>query len=490
MIGRDGPTGDAGDSVPPASVQGRDEGGMMARGNWRLSGLRGIPRGALAVAMLALLSACGTGEEVLTGERLDLRAVLSEPGAVGLDVASADLPALRLPEPVAHPDWTHRNGSAQHRLSHPALARNLAALWSVDIGDGNDRKRRITADPVVAGGRVFTLDAGTRVTAVSTGGGVLWSRDLGAALRRSDVVSGGALAHGDGVLYVASALRTLSALDAATGAVIWTQGFDAPVTAAPTVAGDTVYVVAADSSAWAIDTETGRVRWQLPGTPTNAALVGGAGPAVTDRLVIFPFASGEVAAALRRAGVRVWGTTVAGQRRGRAWAGISDITGDPVVVGNTVYVGNQSGRVVALDLRNGERQWTATEAAYSPVWPEGGSVFLVSDEGRLVRLDGADGTLLWAQQLPQFVEGRGVRLNPFRRGPVDRRRAVYAHYGPVLAGGRLVVASGDGVLRFFDPESGAPLSEMPLPRGAASNPVVAGGVLYVVTENGQLHAFR
>ncbi|MGB1006987.1 MAG: hypothetical protein ACPGVX_07405, partial [Thalassobaculaceae bacterium] len=36
-----------------------------------------------------------------------------------------------------------------------------------------------------------------------------------------------------------------------------------------------------------------------------------------------------------------------------------------------------------------------------------------------------------------------------------KRAAVYAHYGPVLAGGRLVVASSDGVLRFFTPESGA-----------------------------------
>jgi outer membrane protein assembly factor BamB len=71
-----------------------------------------------------------------------------------------------------------------------------------------------------------------------------------------------------------------------------------------------------------------------------------------------------------------------------------------------------------------------------------------------------------------------------------RQREVFAHYGPVLAGGRLIVASGDGVLRSFDPVSGAVLSEVPLPGGAASNPVVAGGTLYVVTRKGQLIAFR
>ena len=66
----------------------------------------------------------------------------------------------------------------------------------------------------------------------------------------------------------------------------------------------------------------------------------------------------------------------------------------------------------------------------------------------------------------------------------------FANYGPVLAGGRLIVPSSDGTLRQFDPVSGALLAEMPLPGGAASNPVVAGGVLYLMTGDGQLAAFR
>jgi outer membrane protein assembly factor BamB len=60
----------------------------------------------------------------------------------------------------------------------------------------------------------------------------------------------------------------------------------------------------------------------------------------------------------------------------------------------------------------------------------------------------------------------------------------------VLAGGRLIVLSDDEIIRSFDPASGALIYSEPLPSGAARNPVVAGGVLYVVTENGQLHAFR
>jgi len=52
------------------------------------------------------------------------------------------------------------------------------------------------------------------------------------------------------------------------------------------------------------------------------------------------------------------------------------------------------------------------------------------------------------------------------------------------------VASSDGALRQFDPANGALLAQSELPGGAASNPVVANGTLYVVTKRGQLLAFR
>ncbi len=176
----------------------------------------------------------------------------------------------------------------------------------------------------------------------------------------------------------------------------------------------------------------------------------------------------------------MWSATIAGQRRGFAYTGITDITGDPVVVGNVAYVANQSGRLVALDLASGERLWTATEGAYSPVWPVGDALFLVSDAGSLVRVDAACGETVWSVPLPHWTTERE-----------RRRAAVHAHYGPVLAGGRLLVASGDGLLRAFDPVSGAETASLPIPGGgAATAPIVVDGTLYVVTRAGQLAAFR
>lgn len=437
-----------------------------------------------------MLAACGQREERLPGERLDLRALGPAASGAPLDPAATAtgrspsagpnraLP-IALTAPRANAEWSHRNGSPLHRSVHPALSPAPQRVWSADIGAGNSRRARITADPVVAGGRVFTLDAQARVTATSTGGATLWSRDLTPASDRAGDASGGALAFGNGRLFVTSGFGTLTALDPATGGEFWTQKLDAVATGAPTVVGGLVYVSARDSRAWAIRADNGRIEWQLPATPTQSVMQGGAGPAVTDRLAIFPFGSGELVAALRQGGVRLWGATIAGQRRGRAYATVTDITGDPVVDGDTLYVGNQSGRVMALRVANGEVLWTAREGAYSPVWPEGGSLFLISDQAELVRLDAATGERIWGVDLPYFEATR-----------IRRLKDVTAHFGPVVAGGRVWVASDDGLLRGFDPASGALVHQTQIPGGAAANPAVAGGVLYIVSGSGQIHAFR
>jgi outer membrane protein assembly factor BamB len=431
---------------------------------------------ASLLATVGFLAACQR-QYILEGERFPLRAPFAENAA---EVAENRAAPIALPAVATNGDWTHRLGTANSRLTHPAFGGAFEQLWAVPIGQGEGRAHRITSEPVAAGGLIYTLDSRAKVTAVSTDGSVAWTRDLTpAGSRNPDAASGGGLTIAEGRLYVTSAFGWLYALDLRSGAVVWSKQFDAPLTAPTTVMGNRLFVVAADSTAWALDSATGKTDWQLPGAPAVSAMVGGAAPAIAGDLVLLPTPAGELIAARRDNGQVAWRSVVAGTRVGMAYASVTDVTGDPVVQGNVVYVGNQSGRVVALDRTDGSQLWATQEAAYGPVWPVGGSVFLMSDRNRLVRLNASDGAVIWSQPLPLFTETR------------ERRRAqIYPHYGPVLAGGRLIVGSGDGVLRSFDPVSGAMTGEVPLRTGAAVAPIVVGGRLYVVTRDGQLVAFR
>ncbi len=423
--------------------------------------------------MLFVLAACGDDELILEGERFDLRE-----GAASEDSVARAQP-LQLASPVVNANWSHTNGSPSHNIVHPALDRSLARVWSASIGQGNDRKHRVTADPVVADGRIFTLDSRALVSAFSTSGSTLWSRDLTPSSDHADDASGGGLAVAGGTIFVTSGFGFLTALDATTGETLWTQDLDSAASGAPTAANGVVYVVTRNATGWAIDAQNGRVLWQVLGAPSGSGIFGGPGPVLAGPLVVFPFASGQMLAAAASVGSPAWVASVSGQRPDRSFSRISDLSGNPVADGTRIYAGNHSGRTAAFDSATGQPVWTADEGAMNAPWLAGGSLFFVSDENQLIRLDAATGQTVWARELPFF-----------RRSKISRRKSTFAHHGPVLAGGRLILTSNDGVLREFDAETGSLIAETELPDGAARNPVVAAGTLFVVTENGQIHAFR
>lgn len=424
-------------------------------------------------ALLLFLAACGDEEVILSGERLGPRGE-----AVPTETVNRADP-LALPAAVLNADWSHVGGNVRHQQSHVALNRDLRVAWSVPIGEGNSRKFRMTADPVVSGGRIFTMDSRAHVTALNTAGAVVWTADLTPPADNSDEGSGGGLAVSGNRLFVTSGFGTLTALDTASGEVVWTQDFDSAANAAPTVSDGVVYAVTSNAIGWAIDASNGRILWQVFGAGADRSVAGGAAPAIADQLVVFPFASGQLVSAVSDVGRPAWSASVAGQRLGRSFGVVTDLTGGPIVGNNTIFAGSHAGRAAAFDAATGQSRWRADEGAIGPIWLAGGSLFFVSDENRLVRVDAATGATIWAQDLPQF-----------KRTRLKRRKGTYVHFGPVLAGGRLLLASNDGVLRQFDPVSGDLISATELPDGAARNPVVAGGTMYLVTENGQLHAFR
>lgn len=431
---------------------------------------------------LLVLSACAEKETYLPGVREEVRSVLQDAelaAPLGDGVVENTTRAISLGGTSNNASWTHTIGTEKYRVSHPALRSAPQLAWSASIGSGDSRKFRITADPVVSGGRIFTLDAGAQVVATSTSGATLWTRDLTPVSDKQGQGTGGGLAVEGDTVYVSIGYGVLAALDTNTGGIRWTQDLDATGSGTPTVWGDLVYLTAGDDTGWAVRKSDGKVEWQIGASTTVNNVLGAPAPAVTNQFAIFAFGSGEVQTTFRQGGLGRWNTSVVGKRPGRALSSVSDVTSAPVVSGDRVYVGNQSGRLAALNLASGARLWTARDGAVGAVWPAGDSVFAITDLNELVRLDASDGKRIWGTPLPKFVKTKPRKQSEF-----------FAHNGPIIAGGRVIVASNDGKLRSFDPTNGALVGTTEIPNGATTAPVVAGGTLYVVSRKGQLHAFR
>jgi len=422
-----------------------------------------------SLVVLAALTSCGSRDVILPGERLSLR-----PGSE-LQVQNASA-GIALGAAVSNAEWPQRGGNAAHNMPHLALSATPTLRYSIDIGRGDTRRARLTSEPVVSGGTVFTLDSASMVRAFGPGGALLWENELTPIADKAGDGFGGGLAISGDRLFATTGFGEVLALNAGTGDILWRYDFDASLSAAPAVADGRVYVVSRNESAYALNFDGG-LEWSVQGPIAGAphTLIG-ASPAVGGGIVALPFATGNVVGT-DRSGRSRWSTDVNRGAPSHARSVLGDFTGGPVIVSGRIYISNQNGQTAAISAQTGAQIWTQPVGAMSQAAVIGGAVFMVTDDARLVRLDASNGRALWAVQLPQWN-------NP------ERRRGFIAHFGPVVAGGQVWVAGADGQLRGFDPQAGTQTYTAAIPGGAASAPVVAQGVLYVLGRNGTLNAFQ
>lgn len=449
---------------------------MSRRGPKRA--VRRGPRTARALVALCAavpLAACSWFEEDerLPGDRVPVRQIAAEASGTQSVIERALPPA----QPIG--EWTQTGSNATHFGGNLAGPQTPAPVWSADAGDGSSSASFITAAPVVAGGLVFTLDAASEIRAFDAGSGAeRWRTSLIPNEReRGEQGFGGGVAAEGGRLFATTGFGEALALDAASGEILWRTAVSAPFRAAPAVAEGTVVAVTRASQAFGFSTATGEIRWRVQGVGAAAGFLGGASPAIASGGTVVPFASGELVALELATGRRFWGAVLTGGRRGLARASITDITGDPVLIGPLVITANQSGRMAALEARTGRRIWTREIGATRPIWAAGDTVFLISDRAELMRLDAATGDTLWSRQLPAYEDEE------------DREDAI-TYSGPILVSGRLLFTDTLGNLWSVDAMTGAGDPVADVPGGSATGPVVAGGTVFVLSENGVLHAYR
>lgn len=437
------------------------------------------------IASCLITSNCSEREETLSGVRFGLDVPLEtsemidagEPIEITDSNISDQVLPISLPEQKNYFKWTHRNGNAEHKIIHPYLSESPKLVWKVKIGKSNGSKNRITSDPVVVDGEIFILNSFSTVVKLSTDGLIKWETKLTPQFDEESETSAGGIAFGANQVFATTGFGELFAISPSDGEIRWKQRFKAPINSAPTIFENQVFVTTANGQAFSLDVETGRIQWQQQSTLPSALLLGGPSVTIDGKLALIPFESGELTAVLKDSGIRIWSASVASTRKGSARSNINSVTSDPVVFNGIVYTANQGGRLVALKAENGARAWTAKDGSYSPVWVVDKSLFIVTDLAKLKRMNKDTGKQIWSVSLPQYPNKK-------------KRNKSYVHFGPIIAGAKLWVASSDGFLRSFDVTSGQLLDKIRIPSGAASHPAIVDGSLYVLSQSGHLLAYR
>ena len=449
---------------------------VMAFG-FRKSAKRSLFRVAALTLGCSVLAGCATydviqrklglsgADTILPGKR---ETVITSGTETAPDPELSSTPII-IPTAYTNANWSQPGGTPNNALQHVALSPQPKRAWSADAGVGSSSQGRLTASPIVSNGRVFVLDTQATLRAFNaSNGGRLWSKSLAPTNEEEDEGYGGGVASDGNMVYATTAFGNIMAMDAATGELLWGKRIDGPIRAAPTVANGQVYVTSISNEVFCLSAADGSILWKFEGVAEAASLLSSTSPAVNNGVAVIPYTSGEIIGFNVSDGRPLWGDSLVRTGNLSSLASLNDISGRPVMEGNQAIAISHSGRMIAVNAQTGERLWSKNVSGTQTPWIAGPYVFVITDDRVMLALTRDEGRVRWSRELP--VE------------------QVWS--GPVLAGGRLIAVSSQGLMINVNVQTGEIVSQVDVGEGMFVAPVVAGSTIFLLTDDADLIAMR
>jgi outer membrane protein assembly factor BamB len=217
--------------------------------------------------------------------------------------------------------------------------------------------------------------------------------------------------------------------------------------------------------------------WNDAASQGEAGLFGVASPAAGQGSVIAGYSTGELGAYRYENGRNLWSDALARTSISTEVGALTDVDADPIIDSGRVYALGQGGRMAAYELLTGQRIWELNLAGISTPAIAGEWIFTLTDDARLLAIARSTGRVRWITQLRRW------------RDEEDREEPIF-WTGPVLAGNRLWIASSRGQVMSADVETGAATPFAELDAGVSVPPIVANRMLYILDDDGTIHAWR
>ena len=407
------------------------------------------------------------------GSRL---AILGTERDTDIDAALANV-AVTLPPATLNEAWAQPGGNASKSPGHVELSQGLKRIWTASVKGANPRAR-LAASPVMSDGRLYVVDTTARVTAFDANTGAqIWSNALEVKDDGKSSRYGGGVSATATNVFATNGVGDVASLAADTGALVWKKRPAGPLRGAPTLSNGNLYVMTQDNQIYALRQSDGEPQWNEAGPVAASGIFGVGAPAAAQGTVIAGYSSGELAAYRYENGRSLWSDTLSRTAMSTSVSTLTDIDADPVIDRGRVFALGKGGRMASYELVSGQRIWEINIAGISTPVAVGEWVFVMTDEAKLLCVARSSGKVRWISKLQRFKNEKK------KKGPIS-------WYGPVLAGGRLIVANSHGAIWSISPDEGAATEVFDVKNDVSLAPIVANNTLYILDDSGRISAFR
>lgn len=266
-------------------------------------------------------------------------------------------------------------------------AREPRLLWSASVGGAG----AFAFQPALAADSIYAASrGGTVVRLEASNGREIWRQELDAGL------SGGVGADARTVV-VASDDGDVFALEAGDGKLRWRARVSSEVLAAPRVSGGLVLVRSADSRVYALGIEDGKRRWAYQRAPASLMVRTPAGMTLREDSLYAGFTGGRLVALALESGAVRWEAAVALPKGATELERVTDVVGDPVVIGREVCAAAFQGKVACFDAQNGSPLWARDMSSATGASADARYVYVSDDRGAVHAFDRSNGRSLWKQ---------------------------------------------------------------------------------------------
>ncbi|NIB43959.1 outer membrane protein assembly factor BamB [Pseudomaricurvus alkylphenolicus] len=335
-------------------------------------------------------------------------------------------------------------------------------VWSGDVGIGAGKKYTLLPT-ATTGDQLFAVDAEGLVKAFNLESGrVNWEVEL-----ETGVASG--VGANQGQVFLGTLNGELLALDASDGAELWRAEVGGEVLAPPQSNGSEVVVQTLDGKIHGYSVGSGDKLWMYDNTIPALTLRGTATPVVTPTSVYAGFATGKILALDVKDGTLQWEQRVAIAQGRSELERVIDINAAPLLVGDILYSGSYQGRLVALNRGTGGGLWAKSESSYNNLASGIGYIFVTDADDKVKAYNATNGQLMWENDL------------------LVRRKLG----GPQTFGSYVAVADFEGYVHIMDQTNGEFVARRKVDGDGVRSPMLGvGDVLYVYGNSGELEALK